>query len=147
MRVPKWLSPRKNTKVAVRLIAFEPSRRPPAPQLSSRLSPVPVLPPMTIGVPSLSLKLPDTRRAVPASTTCERAPRKARATSTESTRWPRSGSPARRVSYGVSAAKCRVSMRRVGRRIPSFWMMPISSARAAGRSPELPMAVASEGTR
>ena len=32
-----------------------------------------------------------------------------------------------------------------GRRTPSLRMMPISSASAAGRSPELPMAVASDG--
>src|SRR5437868_158386 len=36
-------------------------------------------------------------------------------------------------------------MRRVGRRTPSLRMVPISSARAAGRSPELPIAVASDG--
>jgi len=39
------------------------------------------------------------------------------------------------------------SMRALGSRMPSFRMMPISSARAAGRSAEVPMAVAREGTR
>ena len=92
VRVPKWLSPRKNTKVAVRLSDREPISRPPAPKLSMRLSPVPVLPPITRGVPSCSLKLPEMRRAVPASTTCDMAPLRARATSTGRIRTPRSGS-------------------------------------------------------
>ncbi|MNE13768.1 hypothetical protein D3C80_1066160 [compost metagenome] len=43
-------------------------------------------------------------------------------------------------------AKCRLSMRTVGRRTPSLRMIPISSASAAGRSPELPSALASDGT-
>lgn len=49
VRVPKWFSPRKNTKVAVRFNEREPISRPPAPKLSMRLSPVPVLPPSPAG--------------------------------------------------------------------------------------------------
>ena len=77
VKVPKWVSPMKNTNVAVRLIDFELRMRPPEPMASIRLSPVPVLPPMASGLPSASLKLPETRRAVPASTTWDNAPRKA----------------------------------------------------------------------
>ncbi|MNI92753.1 hypothetical protein D3C73_1505940 [compost metagenome] len=88
----------KNTKVAVRLSDLELRIRPPEPTASMRLSPVPVLPPMASGVPSGSLKLPDTRLAVPASTTCESASRMAVATSDGITRLPASGSLINRVS-------------------------------------------------
>ncbi|MCY1247492.1 hypothetical protein D9M72_608290 [compost metagenome] len=131
----------------MRLRDFELRIRPPEPMASMRLSPVPVLPLMASGLPSGSLKLPATRLAVPASTTCERASRMAVATSDGITRLPTSGSLISWVSKGVFAAKCRLSMRRVGMRTPSLRMVPINSARAAGRSPELPMAVASDGTR
>ncbi|MNR54298.1 hypothetical protein D3C85_1744600 [compost metagenome] len=69
------------------------------------------------------------------------------ATSDGITRLPTSGSLINFVSYGVSAAKCSVSMRSVGMRMPSLRMVPINSPSAAGRSPELPRAVASDGTR
>ncbi|MCY1379509.1 hypothetical protein D9M69_672350 [compost metagenome] len=90
--VPKWLSPIKNTKVAVRLIDFELRIRPPEPMASMRLSPVPVLPPIPNGLPSGVMKLPETRFAVPASTTCDKASRMAVATSEGITRLPTSGS-------------------------------------------------------
>ncbi|MNP08322.1 hypothetical protein D3C76_1003860 [compost metagenome] len=90
--MPKSLSPIKNTKVAVRLTALELIIRPPEPKASMRLSPVPVLPPITSTWPLASLKLPAIRRAVPASTTCERAPRRAAATSEGRMRLPLSGS-------------------------------------------------------
>ncbi|MNJ76419.1 hypothetical protein D3C77_736940 [compost metagenome] len=73
--------------------------------------------------------------------------RKASVTSTGSTRvpWTLAGSNA--VAKGVSLANERYSMRWVGARIPPFWMIPINSASAAGLSPELPSAVANDGTR
>ncbi|CSB65820.1 Uncharacterised protein [Vibrio cholerae] len=51
------------------------------------------------------------------------------------------------VSNGVSCAKCRWLIRFVGTRTPSFKIIPINSDKAAGLSPELPSAVAREGTR
>ncbi|MNP18839.1 hypothetical protein D3C76_1113370 [compost metagenome] len=65
----------------MRFIAFELFTQPLRVTLSMRLSPVPVLPPITSTLPSSRRKLPCRRRAVPPSTTCERAPRRALATS------------------------------------------------------------------
>ncbi|MNI72930.1 hypothetical protein D3C73_1288990 [compost metagenome] len=76
----------------MRLIDFELRIRPPEPMASMRLSPVPVLPPMANGLPSGVMKLPATRLAVPASTTCDKASRMAVATSEGITRLPTSGS-------------------------------------------------------
>ncbi len=87
------------------------------------------------------------RLAVPPSTTFDNALRRAVATSTGNTRVPSVCAGVNSVSNGVPLANERCSIRRVGARMPPFWMIPISSANAAGRSPELPSAVASDGTR
>src|SRR3546814_12738115 len=58
----------KKTKVAVRERVTDPITRPPLAYRSVRLSPVPVLPPTTIAVPSAARKLWLARRAVPLST-------------------------------------------------------------------------------
>ena len=97
------------------------------------------------------LRLPRSRWAVPRSTTSISAARTTRATSGSSTwvllpvlasalsPWGRNSSF---VSNGVPAAKCRLPMRATGWRRPWLTMMPISSASAAGRSPEAPSAEA-----
>ncbi|MNS72629.1 hypothetical protein D3C72_1060470 [compost metagenome] len=87
------------------------------------------------------------RRAVPPSTTLDKALRRALATSAGITRTPWVLAGSNTVAKGVSLAKERCSIRRVGARMPPFWMIPINSAKAAGLSPELPRAVAREGTR
>src|SRR3546814_4180430 len=63
--VPYQRSPMKKTKVAVRERVTDPITRPPLAYRSVRLSPVPVLPPTTIAVPSAARKLWLARRAVP----------------------------------------------------------------------------------
>ena len=84
--------------MAVRFSAFELRTWPPALKVCRRLSPVPVLPPITSGAPSGRLKVPCRRRAVPASTTWDSALRRVVATSEVITRWPRVASGAKRVS-------------------------------------------------
>ncbi len=82
---------------------------------------------------------------MPCSTTSARARFTVWATSGAITRRPSAGIRASRASYGVPAPTVSRSTSTVGSRMPSLTMMPISSARAAGRSPELPMAVPSDG--
>ena len=61
------------------------------------------------------------------------------------TRSPATSARARLVSYGVLVAKSTRSINTVGYDRPPLTTMPISLARAAGLSPELPIAEASDG--
>src|SRR5262249_61591541 len=67
------------------------------------------------------------------------------ATSGDMTRSPATSARARLVSYGVSVAKSTRSIRTVGYDTPPLTTMPMSLARAAGLSPELPIADANDG--
>ncbi len=100
---------------------------------------MPVLPPTTSGAPSGPRNAPLTRRAVPFSTVSTRATRSVRATSGRITRSPVISSSVITVSKGVPSANLKRSKRPVGSRMPSLTMMPMRSASAAGRSPELPI--------
>ena len=84
------------------------SAAPRTPAVTMRLSPVPVLP------PTGTLNAPARRRAVPASTTSDSALRSAAATSGAITRSAAAERRPNTVSKGVSAAKCKPSMRTVG---------------------------------
>src|SRR3546814_19102422 len=127
----------KKTKVAVRERVTDPITRPPLAYRSVRLSPVPVLPPTTIAVPSAARKLWLARRAVPLSTVSTSARRTTAALSGRSTRTGSGGSAPTIVSYGPSDPQRILSTPTVRPRHPLFPTIPLHSPHASRRPPHL----------